>query len=209
MAYAGEAPKQGFRLSMLIYDTRYRSMTIQIIVLILVGLFFSWLINNTITNLAAKDRTFDYGFLWNRAGYDINQTLIPYTNDSTHFRALLVGLVNTILVAVIGCVLATVLGVVIGVLRLSKNWLIGRITTVYVEVFRNVPLLLWILLAFVILTETTPSPRDFRVTEVAPLSAVFEKHKAPPWWVGTTSHEGELVLLVDLAGLATAAENPP
>jgi general L-amino acid transport system permease protein len=165
MAYAGEAPKQGFRLSMLIYDTRYRSMTIQIIVLILVGLFFSWLINNTITNLAAKDRTFDYGFLWNRAGYDINQTLIPYTNDSTHFRALLVGLVNTILVAVIGCVLATVLGVVIGVLRLSKNWLIGRITTVYVEVFRNVPLLLWILLAFVILTETTPSPRDFRVTE--------------------------------------------
>ncbi len=165
MAYAGEAPKQGFRLSMLIYDTRYRSMTIQIIVLILVGLFFSWLINNTITNLAAKDRAFDYGFLWNRAGYDINQTLVPYTNDSTHFRALLVGLVNTLLVAVIGCFFATLLGVVIGVLRLSKNWLIGLITTVYVEVFRNVPVLLWILLAFVILTETTPSPRDFRVTE--------------------------------------------
>jgi general L-amino acid transport system permease protein len=57
MAYAGEAPKQGFRLSMLIYDTRYRSMTIQVIVLILVGLFFSWLINNTIQNLAAKDRS--------------------------------------------------------------------------------------------------------------------------------------------------------
>ncbi len=165
MAYAAEAPKQGFRLSMLIYDTRYRSMTIQVIVLILVGLFFSWLVNNTIQNLAAKDRSFDFGFLWNRAGYDINQTLIPYTNDSTHFRALLVGLVNTLVVAFIGCILATVLGVIIGVLRLSKNWLIGRITTVYVEVFRNVPLLLWILLAFVILTETTPSPRDFRVTE--------------------------------------------
>jgi general L-amino acid transport system permease protein len=165
MAYAAEAPKQGFRLSMLIYDTRYRSMTIQVIVLILVGLFFSWLVNNTIQNLAAKDRTFDFGFLWNRAGYDINQTLIPYTNDSTHFRALLVGLVNTLVVAIIGCFLATILGVIVGVLRLSKNWLIGRIMTVYVEVFRNVPLLLWILLSFVILTETTPAPRDFRITE--------------------------------------------
>ncbi len=165
MAYAGEAPKQGFRLGMLIYDTRYRSITIQVIVLILFGLFVSWLINNTVQNLAAKDRTFDFGFLWNRAGYDINQTLIPYTNDSTHGRALFVGLVNTLVVAALGCVLATVLGVIVGVLRLSKNWLIGRIMTVYVEVFRNIPLLLWILLSFVILTETTPSPRDFRVTE--------------------------------------------
>jgi general L-amino acid transport system permease protein len=165
MTIASEAPKEPFRLSMLIYDTRFRSWTIQIIVLVLFGLFVSWLINNTIQNLEAKDRTFDFGFLWNRAGYDINQTLIPYTNDSTHFRALLVGLLNTLLVAAIGCVLATVLGVMVGVLRLSNNWLIGRIMTVYVEVFRNVPVLLWILLAFVILTETTPAPRDFRVTD--------------------------------------------
>jgi general L-amino acid transport system permease protein len=125
----------------------------------------SWLINNVIDNLAAKDRTFDYGFLWNRAGYDLNQTLIPYTNDSTHGRALFVGLVNTLVVAALGCFLATVLGVIVGVLRLSQNWLIGRLMTVYVEVFRNIPLLLWILLSFVILTETTPSPRDFRVTD--------------------------------------------
>ena len=165
MAYASEAPKPGFRLSMLIYDTRYRSLTIQLIVLVLFAFGVSWLINNVIDNLAAKDRTFDYGFLWNRAGYDINQTLIPYTNDSTHGRALFVGLVNTLVVAALGCFLATILGVIVGVLRLSKNWLIGRIMTVYVEVFRNIPLLLWILLSFVILTETTPSPKDFRVTD--------------------------------------------
>ena len=61
----------------------------------------SWLINNVIVNLAAKDRTFDYGFLWNRAGYDINQTLIPYPNDSTHGRALFVGLANTLVVALL------------------------------------------------------------------------------------------------------------
>jgi general L-amino acid transport system permease protein len=165
MAYASEAPKPGFRLSMLIYDTRYRSLTIQLIVLVLFAFGVSWLINNVIDNLAAMDRTFDYGFLWNRAGYDINQTLIPYTNDSTHGRALFVGLVNTLVVAALGCFLATILGVIVGILRLSKNWLIGRLMTVYVEVFRNIPLLLWILLSFVILTETTPSPKDFRVTD--------------------------------------------
>ncbi len=64
MAYAAEAPKQSFRLSMLIYDTRYRSITIQVIVLILFGLFVSWLVNNTIQNLAALGKDFDYGFLW-------------------------------------------------------------------------------------------------------------------------------------------------
>jgi general L-amino acid transport system permease protein len=185
MAYAADAPKPGFRPSMLIYDTRYRSLTIQIVVLVLVGLFFSWLLNNTIQNLAAKDRTFDFGFLWNRAGYDINQTLIPYTNDSTHFRALLVGLVNTLVVAIIGCVLATVLGVLVGVLRLSNNWLIGKITMVYVEVFRNVPLLLWILLAFVILTETTPAPRDFRITEE--MTAAGQAPAASMWLNGSVA----------------------
>jgi general L-amino acid transport system permease protein len=150
---------------MLIYDTRYRAITIQVIVLTLFLLFLSWLVNNTIENLAAKDRSFDFGFLWQRAGYDINQTLISYTNDSTHFRAALVGLLNTLLAATVGCIVATILGVVVGVLRLSKNWLVGRMMTVYVEVLRNVPVLLWILLTMTILSETTPAPSDFRVTE--------------------------------------------
>jgi general L-amino acid transport system permease protein len=165
MALATDTPKDSFRLSMLIYDTRFRSITIQVIVLILVVMAFSWLLNNTIQNLAAKGRTFDFGFLWQRAGYDIGQQLIPYSSESTHMRAVVVGLLNTLVVAFFGCILATVLGVVVGVLRLSNNWLIGRLTTVYVEVFRNIPLLLWILLSYVILSETMPSPSDFRVTE--------------------------------------------
>ena len=165
MAFVQDAPKDSFRLGMLIYDTRYRAITIQVIVLTLFLLFLSWLVNNTIENLAAKDRSFDFGFLWQRAGYDINQTLISYTNDSTHFRAALVGLLNTLLAATVGCILATILGVLVGVLRLSKNWLVGRMMTVYVEVLRNVPVLLWILLTMTILSETTPAPSDFRVTE--------------------------------------------
>lgn len=165
MAMATDVPKDSFRLSMLIYDTRYRSYTIQIVVLVLFALAVAWLLNNTVQNLAARGKEFNFGFLWQRAGYDIGQQLIPYTNDSTHFRALLIGLLNTLVVAVLGCIFATILGVIIGVLRLSGNWLVSRLMTVYVEMFRNVPLLLWILLSYVILSEVTPQPRDFRVTD--------------------------------------------
>ena len=165
MAMATDVPKDGFRLSMLIYDTRYRSYTIQLVVLVLFALAVAWLLNNTVQNLAARGKEFNFAFLWQRAGYDIGQQLIPYTNDSTHFRALLIGLINTLVVAFFGCIFATVLGVVVGVLRLSNNWLVSRLMTVYVETFRNVPLLLWILLSYVILSEVTPLPKDFKVTD--------------------------------------------
>jgi general L-amino acid transport system permease protein len=165
MALASDAPKDSFRLSMLVYDTRFRSYSIQVVVLILFGLFVAWLLNNTAQNLAAKGREFDYGFLWTRAGYDIGMAMIPYTSDSTHFRALLVGLLNTLVLAFLGCIFATILGVLVGVLRLSKNWLVARLMTVYVEIFRNIPLLLWILFIFVPLTELSPAPNAFKLTE--------------------------------------------
>ena len=165
MTIAADAPKDSFRLSMLIYDTRYRAITIQVIVLLLFLAGVGWLLNNTMENLAAKDKDINFGFLFNRAGYDIDQQLIPYTNDSTHGRALIIGLLNTLVVAFLGCILATIIGVTAGVLRLSNNWLVARLMTVYVEVFRNVPLLLWIVLAFTIFSETMPEPKDFKVTQ--------------------------------------------
>ncbi|MFE3838347.1 amino acid ABC transporter permease [Pseudogemmobacter sonorensis] len=167
MAFANgavESSKDGFRLSMLIYDTRFRSVTIQVVVLALVLLFISWLTGNVVSNLAAKGKDINFGFLWVRAGYDIEQTLIPYTNDSSHGRAAIIGLLNTLVIAFFGCIFATVIGVLVGVLRLSKNWLVSRLMTVYVEAFRNVPLLLWIILVFVVTTEIRPAPNDFRVT---------------------------------------------
>ncbi len=159
---ASDPPKESFQLNQLIYDTRYRSLTIQVVAMILLMLVFSWLISNTIQNLNALGKDFDFSYLGSRAGYDINQTLIPYTSDSTHGRAALVGILNTLLVAALGCATATILGVLAGVLRLSKNWLISRLMTVYVEAFRNVPLLLWIIAIFAVMTEATPQPRDFR-----------------------------------------------
>lgn len=165
MTLVNEAPKADFRLGMLIYDTRYRAITIQVIVLILVIMAFAWLGNNTMQNLAAKDKDINFSFLFTRAGYDINQQLIPYTNDDTHLRAGVIGLLNTIVVAFFGCILATIIGVFAGVLRLSKNWLVARLMTIYVEVFRNVPLLLWIILAYTVFSEVMPEPKDFKVTQ--------------------------------------------
>ena len=157
-----DTPPDGFRLSQLIYDTRYRSLTIQVIAFILLMLGISWLVSNTVQNLEALGKDFNFGFLGERAGYDINQRLIPYSSDSTHARAALVGILNTVLVAVLGCALATILGVIAGVLRLSKNWLVSSLMGVYVDGFRNIPLLLWILVVFAVMTEATPAPRDFR-----------------------------------------------
>ena len=158
----GEPPRDAFRLSQLIYDTRYRSLTIQTVAFILLVALIFWLVSNTVQNLAALGKDFDFGYLGQRAGYDINQRLIPYTSDSTHLRAAIVGILNTLLVAFMGCIAATVIGVLAGVARLSKNWLVARLMAVYVEGFRNVPLLLWIIAIFAVLTEAAPAPRDFR-----------------------------------------------
>ena len=151
-----------FRLSMLLYDTRYRSLTIQAIAMIAFMVAAAWLVNNTVQNLATLGKDFNFGFLGARAGYDISQSLIPYTNDSTHARAALVGIVNTLLVAFVGCILATVIGVLMGVLRLSSNWLVARLAAIYVDGFRNIPVLLWILATMAIITDLAPAPAAFR-----------------------------------------------
>lgn len=201
-----EVSHEPFRLSMLIYDTRYRSLTIQVIALIAVLTFFGWILNNTVQNLAALGKDFDFGFLWQRAGYDINQRLIPYTNDSTHGRAALVGILNTLLVAFLGCVTATLLGVVMGVLRLSSNWLVARLASVYVEMFRNVPVLLWILALLAIITDTLPAPAAFR-GDTATASMLFGESVALtnrgayiPWPVFGPGWQ--VIALVFLASLA-------
>ncbi len=167
MTAATAAPADNFRLGMLLSDTRYRGYTIQVIAFMLLMLFFGWLISNTISNLEALGKEFGFGFLGETASYDINQRLIEYSSRSTHARAAVVGILNTLLIAVLGCILATVIGVVAGILRLSKNWLIARLMTVYIETVRNVPVLLQIILFSAIINETFASPK-----------------KAEPWFDG-------------------------
>lgn len=162
MTTTSDPPREAFHLSQLVYDSRYRSLTIQTVAFILLVAFIFWLVSNTVQNLEALGKDISFGFLGSRAGYDINQRLIPYSSDSTHARAAFVGILNTLLVAFLGCIAATIVGVLAGVARLSKNWIVARLMTVYVEGFRNVPLLLWIIAIFAVLTEATPQPRDFR-----------------------------------------------
>ena len=156
------APPHGFRLSQLLYDSRYRARTIQIVALILVLSAVGWLISNAASNLAISGKSLSFGFLGDPAGYEINQRLIEYGPRDSHFRAAMVGLFNTLLVSALGCITATIIGTFIGVMRLSTNWLISRLMAVYVEMFRNVPLLLWIVLLMAILSEVLPPPSEFR-----------------------------------------------
>jgi len=174
MANAADPPKGSFRLSMLVYDTRYRSITIQIVALFLFMALAAWLVANTIQNLRTLGKDFNFSFLWSRAGYDINQRLVEYTNDSSHGRAMLVGLLNTLLLAFISCVTATIVGVLAGVARLSKNWIVARLMTVYVEAFRNIPLLLWIVVFFAVMTESMPAPSAFRGDDPAASMLMFD-----------------------------------
>jgi general L-amino acid transport system permease protein len=169
-----DPPKASFRLSMLLYDTRYRSTTIQVIALIGFMLGAAWLVNNVIVNLAASGKTFNYGFLNESSGYDINQRLLDYSSQSSHLRASVIGLLNTLLVAVMGCALATVIGVLVGILRLSKNWIVSRLAAVYVETLRNVPVLLWIILLMAAISHSLPAPRDFRGEEPAASMYLFD-----------------------------------
>jgi general L-amino acid transport system permease protein len=149
-----------FRLTDIWTNQRSRSLVIQIITLIVLLLAVSWIVNNTIRNLSDLGVETGYGFLWDPASYDINQHLIDYSSRSTHARAALVGFLNTALVAVAGIAFATVLGFIAGVLRLSPNWLIAKLMTVYVEAIRNVPLLLQILLWYGIVVNALPHPRN-------------------------------------------------
>lgn len=156
-----DPPRESFRLSMLINDTRYRSLTFQAIALLILIIAFAYLTNNLLTNLAAAGLNIAYGFLGTPAGYDINQALIDYNSQSSHARAAVVGILNTLLVAFLGCITATIFGVIAGVLRLSNNWLVSKLMAFYVEIFRNIPVLIWIIIIFTIMTAALPGARVY------------------------------------------------
>lgn len=147
---------------MLLNDTRYRSYTFQFIALLAVIALFAYLGSNLMHNLREAGLNISYGFLSEPSGYDINQTLIEYTSQSSHWRASVAGILNTLLVAVLACITATILGVIAGVLRLSNNWLVRKLMAGYVEAFRNVPVLIWIIIIFTVMTAVLPAPSAFR-----------------------------------------------
>ncbi|MDO1585123.1 amino acid ABC transporter permease [Rhizobium oryzicola] len=129
-------------VSSLIYDPQARGIFYQILTVAIIGLLVWIFTNNTIHNLQKANIASGFDFLKGRAGFDIGQSLIAYTSDATYGRALLVGFLNTLQVAILGIITASIIGFAIGIARLSSNWLIAKIAQVYVEIFRNIPPLL-------------------------------------------------------------------
>src|SRR5450631_541817 len=135
-------------------------MVWQIVILGIVGLIAWYLIANTSRNLASRHIATGFGFLGRTAGIPIGESLISYNPAvDTYGRALLIGVLNTLKVSVVGVVLATILGTLIGIGRLSKNWLMARLTAFYVETIRDLPLLLQLLFWYTIL-QGLPAPRN-------------------------------------------------
>lgn len=159
MAVESEGRSTASRLAIL-NDVRIRGIILQVVVLTLLIGFATFIIHNTASNLARLGVASGFGFLENVAGFDISITLIDYRLTSTNFRVFIVGLLNTLLVSACGIVLATLVGFVMGVLRLSNNWLIARLATVYVETLRNIPLLLQIVFWYFGVLAALPSVRQ-------------------------------------------------
>ena len=141
-------------------NQQHRSITIQIITMVVLFTILGMIGNNVATNLEKAGKEFSFGFLNYPAGYDITfQPFISYSPTDTHTRAGLVGLLNTLLVAFSGVIIASILGFTMGILRLSSNWLINRIVYVFLEFTRNVPVLLHILFVYGIFLYTLPVPK--------------------------------------------------
>ena len=156
------ARRDKFQFSMLLNDKRYRSYTFQFFALFILICAMAYLGKNLLENLAAAGLNISYSFLGEPSGYDINQRLIEYNSQSTHLRASIVGVLNTLLVAFLGCIAATFFGVTAGILRLSNNWIVAKLMMIYVEIFRNVPVLIWILIIHSIFLAFLPQPKAFR-----------------------------------------------
>lgn len=123
-------------------DIRFLKVLAQLVFIAVLALAAGYLYFNATTNLARQGLTVGYGFMKNPASFGIGESFLPYDPSNTYARALLVGLVNTLVVSAIGIVLATVVGILAGVARLSSNWLINKFAASYVGVIRNTPLLL-------------------------------------------------------------------
>ncbi|MVW79182.1 amino acid ABC transporter permease [Bordetella sp. 02P26C-1] len=150
-------------------DPGVRAVVYQVVALALVGWAVWFLVSNTLHNLQVRNISTGFGFLDREAGFAIGESLIAYSPADTYGRAILVGITNTLRVAALGIILATILGTLIGIGRLSKNWLVAKVCSIYVEVMRNVPLLLQLFFWYALITENMPGPRQ----AYHPLPGVF------------------------------------
>lgn len=141
-------------------DPSKRALVFQIALIVLLGLGVQYIVSNTLNNLEQRGITTGFDFLTQEAGFGIPLSLIEYSEASSYGRTFFVGLLNTVLVSVLGIFFATILGFIIGIARLSDNWLIAKVSAAYIEIFRNLPLLLQIFFWYFAVLRSLPSPRQ-------------------------------------------------
>jgi general L-amino acid transport system permease protein len=141
-------------------DAKIRGIVYQVLFVAAVIAAGAFLVHNTLVNLHRQSIATGFSFLDREAAFGIGESLIPYSPADTYARAFVVGLLNTLYVSALGIMLATVLGTLIGIARLSSNWLIRKLAQVYVETFRNIPLLLQLFFWWALLRESAPAPRQ-------------------------------------------------
>ncbi|MGY5538567.1 amino acid ABC transporter permease [Vibrio brasiliensis] len=144
----------------LLYNPTFRAVVFQIIAISALVFFFYTIVNNALTNLEARGIATGFDFLTQEAGFGIGLTLIEYDETFSYGRTFMVGLLNTALVSFFGIILATVIGFLMGIARLSSNWLVSRFAAVYIETFRNIPLLLQIFFWYFAVLQALPSARQ-------------------------------------------------
>ena len=149
----------------LIYDTRYRSITFQILLLLSIFLGMWWIVDNTITNLSAQNKSVGFGFLTQTAGFQISPTLGTWVfgyevGKSTYLDVFYIGVVNTFIVAFFGIIAATIIGFSLGIMRLSQNFVLRSFSTIYIELARNIPLLVQLFFWYFAVLRSLPSRRE-------------------------------------------------
>ena len=142
------------------YDPGKRSILYQIVTMIMVGLLGYYLLSNTLQNLERQNIATGMGFLQKESSFEIGESLISYSAADKYARALVVGVLNTLLVSFIGIILTVALGTFIGIARLSSNWLVSRFAAIYIEVFQDIPILLQLFFWYALFYEILPSPRQ-------------------------------------------------
>ena len=184
---------------------RIRGIAYQILFVAVVVALVAFLVHNTLVNLRRQNIASGFGFLDREAAFGIGESLIAYSPADTYARAFLVGLLNTLYVAALGIVLATILGTVMGIARLSSNWLIRKLAQVYVETFRNIPLLLQLFFWWAMLRESAPAPRQ--AWQLLP--GVFVSNRGFVFPVPTADPAHRWMLLALVVGIVGAIGGKP
>ena len=140
--------------------SRIRASFVQVGFVALVGLVVYFLLSNTMENLSRQGIASGFGFLDQRAGFDVSIRFLAFDRNDTYLRAFWTAVVNTLVLAALGILLATIIGFLLGLARVSPNWLISRLATVYIETFRNIPLLLQLFFWYFAILRPLPGPRD-------------------------------------------------